>query len=204
MHCAEHAHCRAETSRALTPGECAIARTVFGGAVEAGRVRVFRRCYLPFGLQPRGTAMAPDGAIYFHPTRFRADFADPARPGAQRWFVHEMTHVWQHQLGFPVKWRGAVRLGLSYDYVLHDGARLGDFDMEAQGEILADAFVLGVLGRPEFVAQAEHRRDPLHAVRLDALMRDFLRDPQHHRHLPTLPRAWRTLARAIPALGVRG
>lgn len=174
---------------------------MFGGAVDADRVRVFARCYLPFGLQPRGTAMAPDGAIYFHPTRFRGDFADPARPGAQRWFVHEMTHVWQHQLGFPVKWRGAVRLGLSYDYALRDGARLGDFDMEAQGEILADAFVLGVLGRPEFVAQAEHRRDPLHAVRLDALMRDFLRDPGDRRHLPALSRGWQALARVIPALG---
>ena len=36
----------------------------------------------------------------------------------KKWFIHEMVHVWQFQLGYPVAIRGAIRLGLDYKYVL--------------------------------------------------------------------------------------
>ena len=58
--------------------------------------------------------------------------------------MHEMVHVWQCQLGYPVKLRGAIRLGLSYEYVLATDKRLSDYNMGAQGDVLADYFV-----RPE-------------------------------------------------------
>ncbi|UUZ53048.1 hypothetical protein LP419_29235 [Massilia sp. H-1] len=56
--------------------------------------------------------------------------------------MHEMVHVWQYQLGYPVRLRGAVRVGLSYDYELAPDKHLSDFNMEAQGDLLADYFAL--------------------------------------------------------------
>jgi len=49
-------------------------------------------------LQPRGSAMAPMGDIYFHPDGggWSDDFA--AEPlHRQGFFIHELTHVWQIQ-----------------------------------------------------------------------------------------------------------
>jgi hypothetical protein len=132
---------RAATFRPLHSDEIAMARLVFGDAIDYARVRIYRRCYLPFGLQPANCAMAPNGSIYFHPSCFLENYA-AADPPARHWFIHEMTHVWQHQLGYPVRLRGAVRIGLSYDYDLAPGKTLADFNMEAQGDLLADYFVL--------------------------------------------------------------
>ena len=49
----------------------------------------------------------------------------------------------------PVRLRGAFRIGLSYGYTLTEGSTLEDFNMEAQGDLLADYFVLKHLRRPE-------------------------------------------------------
>ena len=99
-----------------------MARLVFGDAIDYARVKIFRRCYLPFGLQPSHCAMAPNGSIYFHRACYLDNYAADA--SARHWFIHEMSHVWQHQLGYPVRLRGAIRLGLSYAYRLHADATL--------------------------------------------------------------------------------
>ncbi len=51
--------------RFLTPGEIALARPLFGDAIEYARVQLIEGKWWP--LQPRGSAMAPMGNIYFHP-----------------------------------------------------------------------------------------------------------------------------------------
>ncbi len=86
------------TTRPLTSGEVALARSVFGEAIEYGRVRLVRRKWWPF--QPRRFTMAPMGNIHFHPQgeAWSDDFsAEPL--GRQAFFIHEMTHVWQAQKG---------------------------------------------------------------------------------------------------------
>ena len=67
-----------------------------------------------------------------------------------------MVHVWQHQLGYAVRLRGAVRLGLSYDYDLAPGKTLADFNMEAQGDLLADFFALKHLGSAASMSQPRY------------------------------------------------
>jgi hypothetical protein len=52
-------------SRALTPGEIALCRSVFGDAIDYAKVRLIKGKWWPF--QPRNAAMAPNGRIYFHP-----------------------------------------------------------------------------------------------------------------------------------------
>ena len=138
---------RSDNWRLLTPGEIAMAGTLFGDAIDYRRVRIYRRPYLPFRLQPRNCAMAPNGAIYFHRDQCLVDFSSAALP-LRHWFMHEMAHVWQHQLGYPLRLRGLVQFGLSYRYTLWPGADLSDFNMEAQADLLADYFALVHLGAP--------------------------------------------------------
>ena len=74
----------------------ALARTVFGTAIDYAKVTIRRRKFFPF--QPRNTTMAPRGHLHFHPggTSYCDDFAAASRI-AQGLFIHEMTHVWQTQ-----------------------------------------------------------------------------------------------------------
>ncbi len=146
---------------------------LFGDAVDCALVRVHNRCYLPFGLQPRNCAMTPNGSIYFHYSCFLPDYSR-ADPPARHWFMHEMVHVWQHQLGYPVKLRGAVRVGLSYRYTLREGATLADYNMEAQGDLLADYFMLKHLAMPEAMRQRRYE----HSLALfERVLARFLEDP---------------------------
>ncbi|MDL2358176.1 MAG: Rhs element Vgr protein [Pseudomonadota bacterium] len=165
-------------SRPLTAGEVAMASTLFGAAIDYARVRIHDRRYLPF--QPKHCAMSPNGSVYFHRSRCLADFA-AGDVHAQHWFMHEMVHVWQHQLGYPVRLRGALRIGLDYRYRLRTGATLADFNMEAQGDLLADYFVLKVLGN------AGAMRWPENAAGLalfETVLADFRAAPASRANLP--------------------
>ena len=68
----------ARPSRPLTTGEIALARTVFGDAIDYARVRV--RHYKWIFFQPRRIVMAPMGDLHFHPkgSVYCDDFSCPA------------------------------------------------------------------------------------------------------------------------------
>ncbi|WP_409266069.1 Rhs element Vgr protein [Massilia sp. BHUDP2] len=155
----------------MTENEIAMASLLFRDAIDYSRVRIHGRRYMPF--QPKNCCMTPNGSMYFHRSCFLPDYSR-GDPGAIHWFMHEMVHVWQHQLGYPVRMRGAVRLGLSYAYTLREGATLADYNMEAQGDLLADYFVLKFLRRPGAMRQ-ERYRDNL--ALYERVLADFLADP---------------------------
>ena len=56
-----------------------MAQSVFGSAIDYARVRIRRRKW--FLLQPRRTAMAPQGHIHFHPTGRIAPFEIRVKAG---------------------------------------------------------------------------------------------------------------------------
>jgi hypothetical protein len=166
-------------ARGLTAGEIAMASLLFGGAIDYACVRVHDRRYLPL-VQPKNCAMTPNGSIYFHHSCFLPDFSEGS-PTVIHWFMHEMVHVWQHQLGYPVRLRGAIRIRLSYDYELREGALLSDYNMEAQGDLLADYFALKFLRHPRIVRQRRHAHDlPLY----EQVLAGFLADPADRENLP--------------------
>jgi hypothetical protein len=168
------------SSRPLTPGEAAMARQLFGAALDPEPVRIHARGFFWFGLQHPHTAVTPNGQLYFPPAHARPDFSQ-APPGARHWFMHELVHVWQYQLGYPVMLRGALRLFLGYRYLLAPQRRLGDYNMEAQGDLLADYYVLRHLG----AAQAMRQPENAHALPLfEQVLGDFLRDPAARTNLP--------------------
>ncbi|MGQ4660532.1 PAAR domain-containing protein [Lysobacter sp. F6437] len=172
----------AGTARGLTSGEIAMARLVFADSVDYSRVKVHNGEYLWFGMQPNDTAMTPNGEMYFNESYFEEDFS-VKRIDLQHWFIHEMTHVWQHQLGYPVKLRGAVRIGLSYRYELEPEKRLGDYNMEAQGNILADYFLIKFRNAPGAISERRYSRDANALQLMEAVLADFLRDPGNKENL---------------------
>lgn len=167
-------HCRP-----LTVGEIALAHLLFRDAIDYHRVRIHARRYMPF--QPTNCAMTPNGHLYFHLSRFLDDYSR-ASISNQHWFLHEMAHVWQHQLGYAVRLRGAIRLGLSYDYDLAPGKTLADFNMEAQGDLLADYFVLKHLRSADSMSQPRHARS-LHLY--EQVLAEFVANPGSEASLPS-------------------
>ncbi|WP_133490763.1 PAAR domain-containing protein [Alcanivorax sp. 24] len=174
-------------SRGLTSGEIAMARLIFGDSIDYGRVRVHNGEYLWFGLQPNDTAMTPNGEMYFNPKEFKQDFSNDrdSGPSGQIWFMHEMTHVWQYQLGFPVKWKRGNPLGwlMPYEYDADPAARFSDYNMEQQGDIIGDYFSLKVLGNRYGVAQDRYKVFS-HLPLLEMILENFLRDPGDVANLP--------------------
>jgi hypothetical protein len=127
------------TTRPLTTAECDLAASIFGRAIDYDQVLVHNRKW--FWFQPRRVTMAPNGHIWFHPEGglFCEEFcATPLH--RQGLFIHEMTHVWQHQRG--------IRLILRrhpfcrYDYSLKPGWTLERYGLEQQAEIVRHIFLL--------------------------------------------------------------
>ena len=127
-------------ARPLTPGEIALACSVFGDAIDYSAVRLVQRKWWPF--QSRNAVMAPTGNIHFHPhgDLWSEDFAAEP-PGQQGLFIHEMTHVWQSQT------RGRYYLPLMrhpfcrYAYALEEGRPFTRYGLEQQAEIVRHLFL---------------------------------------------------------------
>ena len=111
-----------------------------------GAVKVHRGGYwLFFGFQDEDTAVTPNGEMYFPGKDFKEDYSLES-VGDQGWFIHEMTHVWQCQLGYWVKSIGGPCPNMSYAYTLDAGKKLCDSNMEAQGDICGDYYLAVIRG----------------------------------------------------------
>ncbi len=93
--------------------------------------------YLPFGMQSDNVAMAPNGDIYFREALYRHYFSEDF-PEFKHLFIHELTHVWQHQNGMWVRTRGLFSNFVDYNYSLDRKKKLSDYGMEQQASIVAD------------------------------------------------------------------
>jgi hypothetical protein len=166
--------------RPLALGEIAMATLIFKDSIDYSKVRVHGETYLPF--QNEGTAVTPNGEIYFHQSHFKHDFSQESN-WHKHWIIHEMTHVWQYQLGYPVAVRGAIRIGLSYQYDLAEDKLFKDYNMEAQGDLIADYFVLKFLNDSDSMMAGQQRYAnnlPLY----EKVLRDFLADPKNPENRP--------------------
>jgi hypothetical protein len=126
--------------RLLTPGEIEMAHSVFGDAVDYSKVRLFLGKWWPF--QPRRSAMAPMGDIWFHPNGggWSDDFSHEPL-SRQGFFIHELTHVWQTQKGgrfyLPLMRHPFCR----YAYELKPGKPFWRYGLEQQAEIVRHRFL---------------------------------------------------------------
>ena len=126
--------------RSLTPGETAIAGSVFGDAIDYSKVRLIKRKWWP--LQPRDTIMTPSGNLHFDPdgSTWSDDFSMESI-ALQGLFIHEMTHVWQSQKGgkfyLPLMRHPFCR----YQYRLKPGKPFASYGIEQQAEIVTHRFL---------------------------------------------------------------
>ena len=126
--------------RPLTPGEVEMAQSIFGGDLDYSKIRLFEGKWWPF--QPKRSAMAPMGDIWFHPDGggWSEDFSrEPL--SQQGFFIHELTHVWQTQKGgrfyLPLMRHPFCR----YHYDLKAGKAFGHYGLEQQAEIVRHRFL---------------------------------------------------------------
>lgn len=168
--------------RGLTGGEIAMARTVFGDGLNYKSIYIHNHGWWLFmGMQDRNTAVTPNGQMYFPDTIYRHDFsAMDARDRAL--FMHEMAHVWQHQMGYSIKWHGLTVTSQghsAYAYQLTTESRLSEFNMEQQGHIISDYYMICVLNDPGNAFNPRTNAELLHAV-----IKPLLANPRDRNLLP--------------------
>lgn len=123
-------------ARPLTVRETRWARTVFGGALDYSRVLIHNsKAYF---FQPSGTAITPNGQVYFAKADYLSDFG--TRVSNMVWLIHELTHVWQSQRGMWVRLRGMTNRTYTYGDLFKSKLALNDFGIEQQAAIVEDYF----------------------------------------------------------------
>ncbi len=126
------------TDRPLTDAERTLVADMFGAAIDLDAVTVRRRKW--WMLQPWWITMAPDGHIWCHPNgQSWSDCYASEGLSLQAHFIHEMTHVWQHQQGTNLLLRRPPMA--RYGYTLAPGRSFETYGIEQQACIVADAFI---------------------------------------------------------------
>ena len=71
----------------------------------------------------------------------------------------------------------------AYEYRITAGTTLADYNMEQQGDIISDYYMVVVLGEPRYARGSRGTPEQLRMVLVD-----FLRDPSSRASLPRSPR----------------
>ncbi|MNE68959.1 hypothetical protein D3C80_1646500 [compost metagenome] len=93
--------------------------------------------------------------------------------------------MWQYQLGYPIKRRGITVTSQgaeAYEYKLSASAALSSYNMEQQGEIISDYYMICVELDPDAVWNYNNRsKDP---DLLKSVLQRFMLDPSNKANLP--------------------
>ncbi len=183
-------------SRKLTSGEIALARLIFKESIPYEKVRIVRGGLLGIPDNSRN-AMTPFGEIHLPIKVYDVikDFSGPLtnKEDNQRWFIHEMTHIWQYfAMDLSVACRG-VRLASIGGYTERDtsgrlmayaydllgidrGKEFKDFNIEQQADIVCHYYL--VKYHANYVSQEPQLRNLIsQQSRREYVLRDFLRNP---------------------------
>lgn len=173
--------------RRLTPGEVDLAKTVFGDSIDYSAVRVHDHRLMPPGLQEKTCAMALGNELSFPGDTHNADFSQESDIRKQSVFIHEMTHVWQHQnkvVSLPVAWakemlRHKFDYAKSYPYALDAAKDLTDYRFEQQAAIVQDYFLLKRYGL--ILSYKERRQTRADKNLYESVLARFLKNPAYAR-----------------------
>lgn len=163
--------------RSMSDGEITLVRSLFQNSIDSAQVRIYRRSYIPFIVR---ASMSPNGNIYFPPRAYEQDFARANLPSRCH-FVHEMTHVWQHQMRYRLRWNGLKTLltggywrARIYRYPTEQALPFAQYNFEQQAQVVA-----------HYYHSLEHQCP--HPT-LQAALSDFLKNPSDRALLPSKPR----------------
>lgn len=173
------------SSRDLTPGEITLARLIFRNGIDYSKVKIHHGKYMFF--QAHNVAMSPNGNIYFPKGLFIEDFS-AGNVRDQQLFIHEMTHVWQHQLGYPVTAEGLSSwIKANYQYKLDTKKKFSDYGMEAQANILGDFFILerhGEAASHLLIQKDYQNKTGIHSL-YKSVLKDFISNSGDRSNLPS-------------------
>ena len=125
-------------SRALTPSEINILKSVFGKGINYSAAKVHDEKWIPF--QPSDTAMTPNGEMYWPSGYYKTDFSKE-NLSTRAWFVHEGCHLYQYYgLGWSVTMRGIF--SRNYNYTIDPAKKFDDYGLEEMGDIASDYYTL--------------------------------------------------------------
>lgn len=123
-------------ARPMTANEIRAARTIFGASIDYTRVKVHNiKAYF---FQPSGTAITPNGEVYFPKEDYLADFGTRAHNMA--WLIHELVHVWQWQRNMWVKSRRLLNGKYEYGDLSKYRLNFTDYLIEQQASIVEDYY----------------------------------------------------------------
>jgi hypothetical protein len=137
----------------LTLGEMAMVTSVFKAAITLTEVRIRKGPILP--LQGE-YAVTPMGEIYWSTKYYLEDYST-APVDTKHFFMHEIAHIWQYQMGMWVVARGACSLFAGYHYALTDDKVLSDYGMEQQASIIADYYILRDFGYDDWFRKTKQK-----------------------------------------------
>lgn len=177
--------------RKLTSGEITLAKIIFKNSIDYTKVEIIKGGLL--GM-PTGSnnAMTPFGSIHLPSEDYDniKDFSLDTNATNKIWYIHEMVHVWQYQLGLNVATRG-IEIGMrggygddakAYDYDLicdDQGKSFNQFNFEQQAEIIShyyDAYHLPIQGHNYPIL---HNKNVMQKFALKDILRDFLSNPNN-------------------------
>ena len=136
-----------KNTRPLTAGEVALAKSVFGDAINYDAVRIKKKRVL---MQPRDGAICLGNTINMDGNAYSDDYACEDL-NVRAFFIHEMTHIWQYQrnpLGLGIKFmREAIRhrqhyLDRAYHYDLDPIKPFSKYGLEQQATMMQDFYIL--------------------------------------------------------------
>ena len=132
--------------RKLTDAEIDWLQTIFADSVDYSSVHIYK-VQIPSFLPHN--AISFGGNIYFPADYYCEDFSITSEH-FKHWIVHEMTHVWQSQNGFPVLYAGILlfitggylnKRAYSYKKAILRGKDFSQLNMEQQASLLSDFFI---------------------------------------------------------------
>lgn len=179
------------SKRPLTKGEIALAKTVFGDSIDYATVRLHDKRILPPLIQKKHQAVAKGNDVSFPRDAYAPDFAKEADPLKQSVFIHELTHVWQHQNKVVSTSREALKETLKhkfnyskcYLHCLSPVKDIVDYGFEQQAAIVQDYFLLSRHGVA--LSYKGRRRDSASDAPLkeqyEKVLAKFLKDPSYAR-----------------------
>lgn len=173
--------------RRLTEGEIALAKSVFGDSVDYGAVWLHDKRILPPGLQHRHQAVANGNHVSFPRTAYSPDFGTETDAKKQSVFIHEMTHVWQHQNKVcNTAWEAAketlkhkFNYSKAYLHRLDPKKDLTSYGFEQQAAIVQDYFLL--TRHAQDASYKNRRLDKPHDLkeRYESVLSNFLKNPKY-------------------------
>jgi hypothetical protein len=189
------------SKRHLTPGEIALAKTVFGDSIDYARVWLHDKRILPPGIQKPHQAVAKGSDISFPRDAYAADFSAETNPQKQSVFIHELVHVWQHQNRVLSTPREAVKETLrhkfnyskSYLHKLSPDKDLTAYGFEQQAAIIQDYFLLSRHGiKKSYKGRRLTGENDAHLKQqYEKVLAHFLKDRSYARGLQDRPKCGR-------------